>query len=212
MATIKTLKAAAITGDVVASSRMHSMRRKKLQRKIDQFNEQFLKQYPDLKLQQYRGDSLQAILTKNRMQSLSMALQLQCFLLTEEFKIRLSIGLGEISFQSKDVITSDGTAFQVSGPLIDELKKRNELIGITATDANFAAEWQVHSASLNFLLERLSAAQAEALYLHLQNAKQEDIAKALKISQPSVHQRLQAAGAEVFISIIKRFESTVALL
>lgn len=209
---LKILKAVTITGDVVASSRLRPLQRKKLQNRIDRFAQSFTKQYPDLQFQQYRGDSLQAVLTRSRMHGLSIALQLQCFLIAEQFHIRLSLGAGEINFQGKDVITSDGTAFQVSGPLIDDLKKKNELIAVTATDTAFAAEWRVHSESLNFVLQRLSPAQAEALYLHLQNTKQEDIAKALKISQPSVHQRLQAAGAQVFTSILQRFESTITSL
>ncbi len=190
------MKAVTITGDVIASSRLRPLQRKKLQNRIDQFAQSFAKQYPDLQLQQYRGDSLQATLTKSRIHAMNIALQLQCFLIAEQYHIRLSIGVGEINFQGKDVITSDGTAF----------------LAVTGTDNAFAAEWQAHSESLNFVLQRLSPAQAEALYLHLQNMKQEDIAKALKISQPSVHQRLQAAGAQVFTSIIKRFESTVSLL
>jgi Sigma-70, region 4 len=209
---IKIVKAVTITGDVVASSRLPPLQRKKLQNRIDRLAQLFIKQYPDLQLQQYRGDSVQATLTKNRMHGLSIALQLQCFLLAERFQIRLSLGAGEINFRGKDVITSDGTAFQASGHLIDELKKQNELIAVTGADVDFAAEWGVHSESLKFVLQRLSPAQAEALYLHLQNTKQEDIAKALKITQPSVHQRLQAAGVQVFTSIIHRFESTVTLL
>jgi hypothetical protein len=209
---VKKIKAVVISGDVIASSRLKPLQRKKLQAKLDKFAQVYLKLYPDLQFQQYRGDSLQATLSKNRMYALSMALQLQGFLMMEEFKIRLGLGIGEISFQSKDVITSDGSAFQLSGPLVDDLKRRNELIAVTATNSEFAAEWKVHSESLNFLLQRLSAAQAEALYHLLQNKKQEEIAKTLKITQPSVHQRLQAAGAQVFTSIIQRFESTVPLL
>ncbi len=92
------------------------------------------------------------------------------------------------------------------------IKKNNELIAVTAEDDAFNKEWQVHSASLNFLLQRLSPAQAEALHLQLQNMKQEDIAKKLKISQPSVHQRLQAAGANVITRIVERFELTASFL
>jgi predicted XRE-type DNA-binding protein len=209
---VKKLKAVVISGDVIASSRLKPLQRKKLQTRLDQFAQSYSKLYPDLQFQQYRGDSLQATLSKNRMHALSVALQLQSFLMMQEFKIRLALGIGEISFQSKDVITSDGSAFQLSGPLVDEIKRRNELIAVTATNNEFAPEWKVHSESLNFLLQRLSAAQAEALYHLLQNKKQEEIAKALKITQPSVHQRLQAAGAQVFTSIIQRFESTVPLL
>lgn len=209
---VKKLKAVVVSGDVIASSRLKPLQRKKLQTKLDRFAQSYSKLYPDLQFQQYRGDSLQATLSKSRTHALSMALQLQSFLMMEDFKIRLALGIGEISFQSKDVITSDGSAFQLSGPLVDEIKRKNELIAVTATNSDFAAEWSVHSESLNFLLQRLSAAQAEALYHLLQNKKQEEIAKALKITQPSVHQRLQAAGAQVFTSIIQRFESTVPLL
>jgi len=208
----KKLKAVVISGDVIASSCIKPLQRKKLQTKLDRFAQTYFKLYPDLQFQQYRGDSLQVTLSKNRVYALSVALQLQSFLLMEEFKIRLALGIGEISFQSKDVITSDGSAFQLSGPLLDDIKKRNALIGVTAVNNDFAAEWKVHGESLNFLLQRLSAAQAEALYHLLQNKKQEEIAKTLKITQPSVHQRLQAAGAQVFTSIIQRFESTVTLL
>lgn len=209
---LKKVKAIVITGDVIASSRLRPLKRKKLQRRIDDFAALFSKNYADLQFQQYRGDSLQATLRNNRQYALSLALQLQCFLIIEEFHVRLALGIGEISFQSKDVITSDGSAFQLSGPLVDDLKKRNSLIAVTAADKAFAEEWKVHSESMNFLLQRLSPAQAEAMYLLLQNKKQEEIAKVLGISQPSVHQRLQAAGAQVFTTIIQRFETTVSLL
>lgn len=209
---IKTIPAAVITGDVIASSQLNTSQRKKLQTIIDEFIATFTKLYPDMQFQQYRGDSMQLALTTNKQYALSIALQLESTLVAESFAVRLGIGVGDISFTSKDVITSDGSAFQVSGPLVDELKKKNEWIGIASTDKAFNAEWLVQSASLNFLLQRLSPSQAEALTLHLQNMKQNDIAQALKISQPSVHQRLQAGGAEVFTYIVNRFENTLALL
>ena len=84
-------------------------------------------------------------------------------------------------------------------------------MSVTAEDTSFNEEWEVHTASLNFLLERLSGAQAEALYFQLQDTRQEDIAKALHISQPSVHQRLQAAGWSVINPMLQRFESIIAL-
>ncbi|MEP6512961.1 MAG: sigma factor-like helix-turn-helix DNA-binding protein [Parafilimonas sp.] len=209
---LKLKMAAAITGDVVASSRLNTLKRRRLQEKIKQFSQLFTKQFPDLQMQQYRGDSLQATLTTNRIFALNMALQLQSLLAINGIKIRLGIALGEISFSNTDVTISDGTALQLSGPLADELKKRNDLIAVTAANDAFSKEWIVHSASLNFLIERLSAAQAEALYLQLQNLKQEDIARKLKISQPSVHQRLEAAGAQVIASIVQRFEESVPFL
>lgn len=204
----RSVAAVVLTGDVVSSAGMPAARKKKLGLLLEKIGSRIQQQYPDFEWQQYRGDSLQAVLTKNRKFALSVALQLQCLLTANEYHIRLALGIGNISFQGKDIITSDGTAFQQSGPMVDMLKQTGRLIGISAENINFTEEWQVHNESLNFLLQKLSAAQAQALYLYLQNIKQEDIAARLKISQPSVHQRLQAAGTSVFMSILKRFEKT----
>ena len=208
----KSTKAIVITGDIINSSRLSPLKRKKLQDRINAFIKKTTKDYPDFKAEQFRGDSLQGILTKNKVAALRISLSLYCYLGSEDFKIRQSIGIGDISFSSDNIITSDGTAFRLSGQNIDEIKKRNELISVAAEDKSFTEEWQVHSAGLNFLLERLSSAQAEALYMQLQNARQEDIAKALHISQPSVHQRLQAAGWTVINPMLQRFESIVLAL
>jgi len=208
----KTAKAVVITGDIIASSKLSALKRKKLQDRLNTFIKKINKDYPDFKAEQFRGDSLQGLLTKNKAAGLRTALSMYCFLAAEGFKIRQSIGIGDVSFSSDNVITSDGTAFRLSGQHIDELKKRNELIYVAAEDKSFTEEWQAHSSALNFLLERLSSPQAEALYMQLQNARQEDIARTLHISQPSVHQRLQAAGWTVINPILQRFESTVPTL
>ena len=67
--------------------------------------------------------------------------------------------------------------------------------------------------SIAISISSLGTAQSQPAKRNLlSHFSEEDIAKALKISQPSVHQRLQAAGAQVFTSIIQRFESTVTSL
>jgi len=203
----KAISAIVITGDIIASSKLSTAARKKLQNKIDSFIKKISASLPDFKAEQFRGDSVQCILTKNKLAALRIAVSLYCYLATEDFKIRQSIGIGEISYSGSNIVTSDGTAFQVSGENIDGLKKRNELINVASLETSFNEEWKVHSASLNYLLERLSNAQAEALYLQLQNVRQEEIAKALNISQPSVHQRLQAAGWTVINPMLQRFET-----
>jgi hypothetical protein len=207
----RSTKAVVITGDIIGSSKFTPVKRKKLQNRLNSFIKNISGIYPDFKAEQFRGDSLQCVLTKNKPAALRIVLSLYCFLAAESFKIRLSVGAGDISFSSNNIITSDGSAFHFSGENIDELKKRNELISVAAEDTQFNQEWKVHSASLNYLLERLSNAQAEALHLQLQNARQEEIAKALHISQPSVHQRLQAAGWSVISPMLQRFETVTAV-
>ena len=202
-------KAAIITGDIIASSTFSPEQRKNLQKRLDAFLKKISAAYPDFKAEQFRGDSLQCVFTKNKTSALRTAISLYCFLASANFKIRQSIGIGEISFTGNSVVTSDGTAFRYSGENIDELKKRNELISVASGDEQFNEEWKVHSTSLNFLFERISTAQTDAVYLQLQHTTQEEVAKALKISQPSVHQRLQAAGWSVISRVIQRFETVI---
>lgn len=201
--------AAVISGDIIGSSQLSTASRKKLQLLLDYFFGSSCLEWPDMQAQQYRGDSIQAVLTVNSLAALRVAMLLNTFLLKDNFKIRLAIGIGEIKFRSGQVITSDGSAFQTSGPYLDELAKSGEVISIASADEEFTSEWQVHSASLNYILQRLTQQQAEALYLQLQDHTQAAIAKKLKIKQPSVHQRLQAAGWPVVQKILTRFESVI---
>jgi hypothetical protein len=202
-------KAAVITGDVIGSSALKPALRKKLQQALTLFFRHAEKKWPDLKVQQYRGDSLQAIVTTSTASALRIALALQSHLAREKFSIRLSVGIGEINYKSKDVITSDGSAFQSSGPYLDALLKSGDIISIAGNQESFTAEWQVHSASLNYLVQHWTAQQAEAIYLQLQEHTQQMIARKLKIKQPSVHQRLQGAGWPVVQKIVQRFESVI---
>lgn len=202
-------KAAVITGDVINSSALTTAERKKLQYELDYFLKGAMNTWPDLEMQQYRGDSIQAILTTRRHNSLRMALTLQSKLMASRFSIRLSIGIGEISFKSKNIITSDGSAFRASGYYLDALKKSGELISIAGTDTDFSHEWQTHSASLNYIMQDWTPQQAEAVRFLIQGFTQEHTARLLKITQPSVHQRLQGAGWPVVQKIIERFEEVV---
>lgn len=205
-------KAIVVSGDVIGSSLLKPAARKKLQQLLDVFFEQAVKQWPDLHIQQYRGDSIQGVFIQNRLVALRFVLLLHSYLIKEKFKMRLSIGVGEISFKSKSVVTSDGSAFQASGIYLDALTKSGELISIAGADDDFTSEWQVHCASLNYIIERWSPQQAEAMYLQLQDHTQQTMARKLKIKQPSVHQRLQGAGWPVVQKILYRFESVIPMV
>jgi hypothetical protein len=202
-------KAIVVSGDIVGSSNLPATARKKLQQLLDAFIKKVVKDWPDIKVQQYRGDSLQAILTTSQQQALRLVLLLHSDLIKEGFNIRLSIGVGHISYRGKQVITSDGSAFQASGQHLDVLAKSGEIISIAGHNEDFTGEWQVHSASLNYFIQNWSIQQAEAIYLQLQDYTQASIAQQLKISQPSVHQRLQGAGWPVVQKILQRFEEVV---
>jgi hypothetical protein len=208
----KTQKAAVISGDIIGSSKLNVAARRKLQSLLDNFSKLAAASWPDFGMEQYRGDSLQAILTNNRAAGLRAVLLLQSLMVKNHYGIRTAIGVGDISYQGKNIVTSDGTAFQVSGPYLDHLRKTGEVIFINLDNPLYADEWPVHSTALAFIIKRWTAQQAEAMYFQLQGYTQQEIAKQLKITQPSVHQRLQSAGWDVVQKILQRFEAVVPSL
>ncbi len=201
--------AAVLTGDLIGSRNLSTADRKKMQTTQRTIFEQVAKQFSDFKAEEFRGDGFQAVVYNNRNHALRIALLIQTALLKESFGIRIGIGIGDITYQATNITTSDGPAFQLSGPILDELKKRNQYIGIASENASANYEWSVHSITLNFLIEKWSPLQSEAIHEHLTSATQLEVAEKLNISQPSVHQRLQTAGWPVVDAIVKRFESYI---
>jgi hypothetical protein len=203
-------KAAVITGDIINSSALSTAARKKMQRMMDSFAHDPMETWIGVAMQYYRGDSIQALLlTDTRSLALRIGLQLQSRLMASKFRLRIAIGVGDYSYEGRDIITSDGSAFKASGQYLDTLKKTGEMISIAGDDDDFTAEWQTHSTSLNYIISDWTPLQAEVVDLQLKDYTQQEMAKMLKITQPSVHQRLQAAGWPVISKIVDRFESVV---
>jgi hypothetical protein len=84
----KNTNAVIITGDIIASSKFTPVKRKKLQNMLNAFIKKISAGYPDFKAEQFRGDSLQSVFTKNKPVALRTTLSLYCFLAAENFRIR----------------------------------------------------------------------------------------------------------------------------
>ncbi|RPD42302.1 SatD family protein [Chitinophaga barathri] len=201
--------AAVITGDVIQSSQLAPTAREHLQKALDNAFAAAKKKDKNFRAEQYRGDSFQAVITKNPETALRSSLILMAMLWKEDFKARLAIGTGTISFNAKKIVTSDGPAFRNSGLYLDELKKKNGLISVATPDADVNQEWEIHSHTLSFIIERWSPAQAEAVLEQLNGLTQVQAAEKLNIRQPAVQQRLQGAGWQTISLILRRFEQQV---
>lgn len=203
-------KAVVITGDIIRSSTLKPPQRRRLQQALEKAFAAAKETDAGFQAEQFRGDSFQAVLTKKPAAALQISLMMLAVLWKEDFKARLAIGTGEISFASKNVVTSDGSAFRHSGPSLDELKKKNGLVAIVTPHPAVNQEWEIHSQVLSFLVERWSPLQAEAVLEQLNGLTQAQTAEKLHIRQPAVHQRLQAAGWHVADLIVKRFEQQIS--
>lgn len=198
--------AAVITGDVIGSSGITGERRKKLFACLGEAIKNKDAMPGDFKPEIFQGDSFQGFTSINVKKALNASLYIILKMMSEGFGIRVSLGIGDISFDSGESLTSDGTAFQLSGRNMEALKKNNDIIAIATGNEPLNDEWQVHATSLNFLLKRCTESQADAVVQMLLQKTQQEAADSLNIKQPAVQQRLQAAGWPLMQTIIERFE------
>ncbi len=200
---------AVITGDIIGSSGIAAGKRKKLLAAMEAASEKARFFLPDFTPEIFQGDSLQGFTSKKRELALQAALLIIAMLRAKGFNIRIAIGLGKASFLSGKSLTSDGTAFQHSGRSMEELKKKKQLLSAESDNETWNVEWAVHVTTLNFLLERWTMQQSEAIVETLLGSTQQEAAAMLHIHQSAVQQRLKAAAWPVIQIILKRFETTV---
>ncbi|HTJ12949.1 MAG TPA: hypothetical protein VL547_13020 [Dinghuibacter sp.] len=202
-------KAAVLTGDIVQSSHLGMEVREQLPDALYGVFGRLRHIIPSFEAEQYRGDSFQAIITDRPEASLKALMFIYTELHLQQYGVRISLGLGTVSFDSGSIVTSDGSAFQRSGPALDELKKKNRRLAIVGPSDSFNQEWNVHALSLDYLLERWTRPQAEAVLGQLEGLTQEETARRLHIKQPAVQQRLQAVGWPVMEAILERFVPSI---
>jgi hypothetical protein len=202
------MNAAVLTGDIIRSRELNPERRAGLQNALEAAFVAVQQLVPSFRAAQYRGDSFQAIVVPE--EGLKALLLLQSLLHIENFGVRIALGLGDMTFDSGNILTSDGSAFQLSGPALDELKKK--IVSINGPNMNFNEEWKVHALTLDYLLQRWTLPQAEAVLGQLRGLTQEETARLLHVRQPAVQQRLQSAGWSVMEAILERFVSSVHAL
>ncbi|CAN5713160.1 hypothetical protein BH10BAC3_BH10BAC3_00510 [soil metagenome] len=201
-----TNKAAVLTGDVIASSSIAANRRKKLLKAMEEAMLKAASILPDFKPEIFQGDSFQGYTLEKIAEALRATLFIIMYMRSEGFGIRVSTGIGNISFESGSSLTSDGTAFHHSGRNMEVLKKKDLLLAIGTDKETLQNEWNVHTTTLNFLLKRCTPLQAAALLQMLEKKTQQEAATNLQVKQPAIQQRLQAVGWPVIQTILARFE------
>lgn len=218
---------AVITADIVHSRKLSNADRVyllgALSKELNRLDKKF-----NAKSELYRGDSIQvvvfdvwnalrvALLIKFFIRSLSPAERVK--IVTKDAKavnklkalwmldVRMAIGIGEVSFINKKVITSDGEAFQISGMLLDKMKQGKQKLAIDSADSN-SEELKIESILLDVILDRTTALQSEVMYHKLMNMTEVQIAEKLGINQSAVNQRSSSGYWNVVAEMVHYFES-----
>lgn len=210
---------AIITGDIIHSSRLQTAERIQLMERLEQI-------FEDLEAQSlldgreiFRGDSFQLMLS-NADEALKAALLIKTGLKKNIYEVkegkqqadaRISIGIGEISYQGERLGTSDGEAYRLSGRALDKMKKRNSLT-INSIWREVNEEMDVACALSEAIIGRWTQAQSAIIYAYLLNNKtQQVLAKEFNITQGAVSQHLSEAGhMDAIRMFLERFRKVIS--
>lgn len=207
---MKETKVAIITGDIVDSTEINFENRENT---FAQFNiglEMIRKKFK-IDYEWYRGDAFQ-LKTVQPAISLRIALMIKFWIKSFEIEIkkahdiRLSLGIGTIEINKKQLSLSDGEAFRISGRNLDSLKSSRQSLIIDANDS-YSNALKAESILLNAIINNITPIQSKVLFYKLKGYKEEDIAKKLGLAQSTVNQHSNAGNWNVFAKYIAYFEN-----
>ena len=201
-----------ITGDIVGSAAITGTSRDGLLSAIKEVVGICREKDPSLQMEFYRGDSFQIISARPAtMAYLAVLLRAKVKSLSPKrnalWDVRLSIGIGEISYSSGNVATSDGEAFQLSGRSLDDIGKRRLIVSTIWDEVN--DELEVSTAFLDTLITEWTASQSEVIYAYFLNSEktQTEIAELLGTSNQNVSSQLLKANYKLVELYIGRFHT-----
>lgn len=194
-----------ISADIVTSTQQ----RKKLQAHLKDWLKTIQQETYIQQIEIFRGDGIQTYVP-NPEDGLKALLFQYLFFKQHQVDVRQALGVGNIELIDKQLATSIGEAFILSGRALDGLKSAEQLIRIVFENDQLNPEWEVHSYMLTNLFQEITPSQAEAILLMLQNKSQSEAAKTIEISQAAVQQRLKAAKYQLLQVFLKRYEEMLS--
>ncbi len=183
-----------ITGDIVDFTQLSPEARRMLIGETENLIQSWVNKPVDAQV--FRGDSFQLLL-ENAGEALVRGMQLICWFKKSEVQhkglnVRLSIGIGEISYRGNTVLDSDGEAFHQSGRNFDKMGEHDLLI-ITTPDKELNQQFSIIFMFINLIMRSWSSSQAEALFNLLEHKTQTEIAAKLGVSQSAINKRLKSS-------------------
>jgi len=202
---------AVLTGDIVNSTLLGKAAEKKLLHLMQQL-------FRDHKLEFYRGDSFQALLqqpaTALRLSLLcrSAAISLQEAQPPVLSDFRISIGIGEVISPVRTLKTAKGQAFVLSGRALDEITKTNSRLAITTGNELANEGLQVIADYLNSIFRAMTGKQAEVIFRLLKGETQQAVARQLKKTKSTIHQRVISGRWPEIEKLLFQFEKIITQL
>lgn len=162
----------------------------------------------------FRGDSFQ-IEIKKPAEALMVAIKIKAALKTiRGVDVRMSIGLGEKSYNAKSITESNGSAFVHSGELVEQLKKDKRNLAVRSSNAKFDYEMNLYLKLASITMDAWTTNAADTMQKALEypGKSQEALGKLLKIKQNAVSTRLKRACYYEIVELIEMYENKVGEL
>lgn len=202
-----------ITGDVVGSTKINDFG--KLPKLINDLITEISLCCTKCKVEISRGDSFQ-VLVEDPKQALLVALLIRAGfrkssidLGNKDLDVRLSVGIGEVSYMDEKIGQSNGEAFILSGHGFDNLTKTQRLSVQTFSDS-INSELKVETAFVDDIVSNWTQLHGEIMYQALlTDATQCELAKKLGTSQQNICKRLYCAKEKLVRLYLNRFSSLI---
>lgn len=199
-----------ITGDLVNSTNIASEWRQNVVDALNASVTDFVSLTP-VRMEMYRGDSFQIIADKPEY-ALAVAVALRAKLRASTPKnqniwdARLSIGIGNISFESDSIVTSDGEAFRLSGRSFDSIGKKRLIVSTPWAEFNNAIELVTRFA--DDIISSWTVKQAMIVgHSLLCPKKQKDMAEDLGMTKQNFNHHWTSAKAQLILDYIEYFKT-----
>lgn len=201
-----------ITGDVVNSTHIVTEWRQTIMDALNACVTDFSSLTP-IKIEMYRGDSFQVVVDNPKL-ALSVAIALRAKLKastpdkSEVWDARLSLGIGDVSFESENILTSDGEAFRLSGRAFDNIGKNRLCISTPWTELDINLELVTRFA--DGIESGWTAKQATVFYHSLVFPKlQKKLAEELGMTCQDFNYHWGAAKWQLILDYINYYKSLV---
>ncbi|WP_299556218.1 transcriptional regulator [Seonamhaeicola sp.] len=162
----------------------------------------------------YRGDSFQIEIVDVSKSFLAAVYIKACIKMEKGLDVRLAIGIGNKTYQGKEVSLSHGEAFIFSGETLDLLKKNKQNLQIKTSNNTINEELNLYFKLALTNMDHWTVNSAEIVKLSIENpyALQETLAKQLGTKQDAISKRQKRAGLENILALNQMYQQKISEL
>ena len=161
----------------------------------------------------FRGDAFQLEISDPE-EALRIAIQIKAFLKTVKLDARMSIGLGDKTYDASKISESNGTAFVRSGESFDQLKKQKNTLSINTGNKYLDAEINLMLRLAQTFMNNWLVQSAEFVLTAIENPtlSQEEMGVKLKINQAAVSRRRKRAQFDLMLELENHYREKIKLI